>query len=520
MSESKSGRPGTRRVASPAPLAPDLASDSTRDLPGTSDPTTAEFAAVVGGPAGKHALIGRQRFMTPMRVLLLLALVFLSLGWFAKAGCIQQAPNGPGGELGLDWSGSRQYVAMCYSDTVPLYGAERLDEGAFPYKKSWEEASSDGTTQIRYMEYPVLSGLYQYGSAVVAKAWNSVPWLPQALAVVVYFNVVAVGLVLAWLVTVWATALSAGRRIWDAALVAASPLVIVHGFTNFDALATACAAGGILAWGRKRPVLAGILLGLGGAVKLYPLLFLGPLLVLCWRAGKMRDWGIATCAAAAAWLVVNLPIALLYPSGWYEFFRLNSARGADPDSIYNVLSSFTGWSGFDGALYPGDKPLFLNAVTLLLFALVCVVIAYIGMNAPTRPRLAQLAFLVVAGFLLTNKVWSPQYSLWLVPLAVLALPHRRILLAWMVIDAFVWFPRMYYYLGVANKGIPEQWFTAAIVLRDIAVMGLCAMVVRQIYRPSEDLVRRGGLDDPVGGVLDRAPDAHRITKTGPRQALT
>ena len=221
----------------------------------------------------------------------------------------------------------------------------------------------------------------------------------------------------------------------DAALVAASPLVVVHAFTNFDALATAFAAGGLLAWGRKKPVLAGVLLGLGGAAKLYPLLLLGPLLVLCWRAGKMREWGVTACAAVAAWLAVNLPIAILFPSGWYEFMRLNSTRGADPDSIYNVVASFTGWAGFDGVQYAGDTPIVLNAVTFVLFGLVCAAIAYIALNAPTRPRLAQLAFLVVAGFLLTNKVWSPQYSLWLVPLAVLALPHRRILLAWMAVDA-------------------------------------------------------------------------------------
>ena len=237
--------------------------------------------------------------------------------------------------------------------------------------------------------------------------------------------------------------------------------------------------------------------------------------MLCWRAGKMREWGQATCAAVAAWLVVNLPIALLYPSGWYEFFRLNSARGADPDSIYNVITSFTGWGGFDGTLYPGDKPLVLNAVTLGLFAIVCVAIAYIAVNAPMRPRLAQLCFLVVAGFLLTNKVWSPQYSLWLVPLAVLALPHRRLLLAWMTVDALIWFPRMYYYLGIGNKGVPEQWFTAAIVLRDIAVIGLCALVVRQIYRPQEDLIRRNGTDDPIGGVLDHTRDVHRVSTGTP-----
>ena len=86
----------------------------------------------------------------------------------------------------------------------------------------------------------------------------------------------------------------------------------------------------------------------------------------------------------------------------------------------------------------------------------CAAIAYIGLTAPQRPRLTQLAFLVVAAFLLTNKVWSPQYSLWLVPLAVLALPHRRILLAWMTIDALVWVPRMFYLYGEPERACPSS----------------------------------------------------------------
>jgi hypothetical protein len=54
--------------------------------------------------------------------------------------------------------------------------------------------------------------------------------------------------------------------------------------------------------------------------------------------------------------------------------------------------------------------------------------------------------------------------------------------------------------------VPEQWFTGAVFLRDLAVIGLCALIVRQIYRPAEDLVRGEGVDDPVGGILDRASD--------------
>jgi uncharacterized membrane protein len=199
---------------------------------------------------------------------------------------------------------------------------------------------------------------------------------------------------------------------------------------------------------------------------------------------------------------------VLFPRGWSEFFRLNARRGDDMDSLFNVVKSFTGWPGFDPDLGFWQPPHVLNAVVLALFILCCAAIGYVTLTAPHRPRVAQLAFLVVAAFLLTSKVWSPQFSLWLVPLAVLALPHRRILLTWMTIDALVWVPRMYYLYSVPNRGLPEQWFTATVLLRDIAVLALCALVVRQIYRPEEDLVRWGGrVDDPAGGVFDWAGDA-------------
>jgi uncharacterized membrane protein len=178
------------------------------------------------------------------------------------------------------------------------------------------------------------------------------------------------------------------------------------------------------------------------------------------------------------------------------------------DSLYNVVKSFTGWAGFDPHLGFWQPPAVLNAVSAVLFAVCLCGIAYVGLTAKQRPRLAQLAFLVVAAFLLTNKVWSPQYSLWLVPLAVLALPQRRILLAWMTVDALVWVPRMLYLFGEQKMGLPQQWFTTTVLLRDVAVMTLCALVLRQIYQPELDLVRHGGrVDDPSGGVFEYAPDA-------------
>jgi len=508
-----------RAAISPRPLAGDLRSADDRDCPSRNDFLGAALSDVVGGPVGRHAVIGRTRYMTPLRVMFLIALVFLALGWSTKAACLQTIGTGPGDQRVANWQNQRAYYELCYSDTVPLYGAELLSQGRFPYKSSWIEKDPNGKPQtrydgrpaVRYMEYPVLTGLYQYVSMSLAKTYtmfSKLIALPVIAEVVVFFDVAALGLALAWLATLAATAALAGRRVWDAALVGASPLVIFQIFTNFDALATALALGGLLAWARRRPILAGVLIGLGVAAKLYPLLFLGPLLVLGIRTGRLRELTRTAAATVTTWLLVNLPVMVLFPRGWSEFFRLNARRGEDMDSLYNVITSFTGWPGFDANLRFWQPPTILNSVVLGSFVLCCAAIGYIALTAPRRPRLAQLAFLVVAAFLFTNKVWSPQFSLWLVPLAVLALPHRRILLAWMTIDALVWVPRMYYLYSVPDRGLPEQWFTATVVLRDIAVLGLCTLVVRQIYRPEEDLVRWGGrVDDPSGGVFDRAADA-------------
>jgi uncharacterized membrane protein len=480
-----------------------------RVIPTWTEPLAHAASAPVGGPLGVHAAIGRHWFWTPLRVALLIALIGLAIGWFGKAACVQQYYNEDSKQLELDWRSNRPFTAMCYSDIIPLYSAEQLNKGGFPYQTSWVDDEGKPTAHQRWMEYPVLTGLFQWANAKLTDGWLRIAgdgWLPTGLAVTIFFDISAFWLALAWLVTIWAVTRSARRRPWDAALIAASPLVLVHAFTNFDTLATACAATALLAWARRKPVLAGVLLGIGAAAKLYPLFLLGALLVLCVRAGKMRAFYATTGAAALTWAAVNLPIALLYPRGWWEFFHRNSLRGADPDSLYNVVSQFTGWQGFDGSVAFDQTPVWLNAVSAVLFLACCAGIAFVALHAPMRPRVAQLGFLIVAAFLVTNKVWSPQYSLWLVPLAILAVPRWRLLLGWMTLDALVWAPRMMFYLGDDKKGLPIDWFLSFVVIRDIAVVGLCALVIYEIYHPTRDLIRMAGDDDPVGGFLDGAED--------------
>ncbi|MFP5019176.1 glycosyltransferase family 87 protein [Pseudonocardia phyllosphaerae] len=480
-----------------------------RAVPTWTEPLARAASRVVGGPLGRHALVGRSRWWTPLRVVLLLAVVVLALSWLGKAACLQQYRT-PDGTLALDWREDRQYVAMCYSDTVPLYGLEGLADGGLPYRDAWTDTASDGSTTERYMEYPVVTGFFQWTNAQLTEGWL---WLaehsplPGGLDVVVYFDITAFWLAAAWLTVVWAVLMLRPERPWDAALVALSPLALVHAFTNFDAITVALATGGLLALRRDRTLLAGALLGIGAAAKLYPLLILLPVLLVGWR--RRSDGGLVRAArtigaALLTCAVVNLPVALAWPRGWSEFFRLNSTRLADPDSIWYALSWFTGWSGFDGPLDDGQVPVVLNTVVAVLTLVAFAGIGWLALRAPRPPAVAELAFLTVAAFLLFNKVWSPQYSLWLVPLAVLAIPRWRTLLAWMAVDALVWVPRMYQYLGVGNKGLPPGPFLVTALVRDAVVVALCVLVVRQILRR-----------DPVPG---QDPEPVWPRPRGPRSA--
>jgi uncharacterized membrane protein len=209
--------------------------------------------------------------------------------------------------------------------------------------------------------------------------------------------------------------------------------------------------------------------------------------------------------------VVNVPVALLWPDSWMQFLKLNRERPADFDSL---------WYGVNQLLGTDNPAPQVNGPAAVVVVLSLAAVFLLALMAPRRPRLPQLLFLVVAAFLLTNKVWSPQYSLWLLPLAVLALPSWRVLLAWQVTECLVWVPRLLWFLGTGSKGVDYEWFFGAVLLRDAAVLALVALVVRDILRPEFDIVRApdrvagAAEDDPAGGVLDWADDRGALVLPG------
>ena len=386
-----------------------------------------------------------------------------------------------------DWS-SQVFQHHCYSDIYALYSAEGLSSGQVPYLD-------------HHVEYPVLTG-----AAMQAAAWLVRGGDPVQGRALHFFYITVILLIAAAVAAVLAVAHMAGPgRRWSALLVALSPALVLNAFINWDLLAMSLAALGLAAWASRRCVLAGILLGLAIAAKFYPVVFFGPLLLLCLRAGRMRAFWTTSGAAAGAWLAVNLPVALAAPAGWAWFYRLSEERGADWGSI---------WYFFEVRHWPVVGKLAtsgLNLASAIALCLLSALIAVLALAAPRRPRLPQLLFLAVAAFLLVNKVWSPQYVVWLVPLAVLARPRLGAYLLWQVAEVG-YFLAIWAYLITAlgspgsSGGIDANLYLAALTARFDAVVVLAAFVVRDVLRPEHDVVRADGVDDPAGGVLSGAPD--------------
>ena len=97
-------------------------------------------------------------------------------------------------------------------------------------------------------------------------------------------------------------------------------------------------------------------------------------------------------------------------------------------------------------------------------------------------------------------MWSPQYSLWLVPLLVLALPRWRLVLSWAAVEAVYWYLRMWTFLP--HKLAAPDWLVDSFTLIRLSLLvAMAVIVVRQIYGYSPDPVRAAhGGKDPLSGV--------------------
>ncbi|ETK35100.1 glycosyltransferase family 87 protein [Microbispora sp. ATCC PTA-5024] len=408
------------------------------------------------------------------------AVPYLPLGLLAGVGAVLAYLWKYPCRFGGVWNGGvGQFTHFCYTDIYPLFWGEHLDQGKIPY--------------VDYpVEYPVgIGGIMEFARRLAGGDG------------VAFYDITVALMGISLVVGVLLTAALAGRtRPWDALWYAVGPAVILCAYINWDLAAGALALGGLLAWSRERQYLAGVLLALAVATKFYPLMFFGALFLLTVRTGKWVPFLKTAAAAAVAWLAVNVPIMAVNYEGWKRFYAFSSERGADWGGL---------WFFFQrrqmGFLADAEH---LNTMAMAALAVLLAGVAVLALAAPRRPRLMQLCFLALAAFMITNKVWSPQYVLWLVPFAVLARPRWGALAAWQAAECWYFFSIWLYLVGQTPGqealGIGDLPYFLSVWARAITIVVLMALVVRDVLRPEHDVVRQAGIDDQSGGVFNRAED--------------
>jgi hypothetical protein len=163
---------------------------------------------------------------------------------------------------------------------------------------------------------------------------------------------------------------------------------------------------------------------------------------------------------------------------WGEVFRLNSARPIDWGTVwYAACHTIT------GRVDCGHVQL-VNVSSVAVFAIFAVVTWRAKVSRePDVPRWT-LGFPLLIVFLLTTKVYSPQYSLWLIPWFALVLPDLRLFLAFEAADVAV-FVTEFSWLGryFNGEGLPVWPLQVAVIVRAAVLVAILAAYVRRPTGP-------------------------------------
>jgi hypothetical protein len=285
------------------------------------------------------------------------------------------------------WATPDQYVHACYSDLPALFEARGLSSNEWPF------ASDDNS-----VEYPVVTAMVMYVTSFAANSPVS------------YFNINIFFLILLFIATVIVV-----RKIRPefAYLVPVAPAMIASLFINWDLWAIASMMLAIYWFDRKQYLASAVLLGISISTKFLPIFLLIPIVFIFWRDAKIKDAIKYLAITFGIWLAINLPFALTTPTGWWRFYKLNLDRGPDWGSFWLALQQL------------GINLTNLNYLSILLLLIALTTIAILLFELRYTPSLASVAFFVIASVMLASKVYSPQYVLWLTPLAVIALTNTK-----------------------------------------------------------------------------------------------
>ncbi|MFC8868516.1 glycosyltransferase 87 family protein [Streptomyces sp. NPDC057148] len=309
--------------------------------------------------------------------------------------------------------GATRLVLLLFVLKVWVFPGPDVTSDVSVIYRNWYEILRTGTFPLDDVtwQYPPVAALAILSPALL-------PFLEYATA----FFVLACLADLAVLALLWRAGRGSGRSprgawVWVVGVPLLGPTV----YARYDVMVTAVAVAALLAAGRH-PRAAGVLVGLGAMLKVWPAL------VLLGMRGRAR-WAAAALSAAGLAVVcaVSMP-------GAFAFVTFQRDRGTEVESlgalVFHVARQF-GWDGevllnygsveFLGP-YVGTVSKVALALTALAFGwLLLWRLAASGFAAHTA---ADAAFVAVLMFTVTSRVISPQYMVWLIGLAAVCLCFR------------------------------------------------------------------------------------------------
>ena len=225
--------------------------------------------------------------------------------------------------------------------------------------------------------------------------------------------------------------------------VAISAPILAWRFDLFPALLTQLALLSVLV---GRPTLAGIWLGFGITAKLYPIVLI-PIFSIYYLAGRKYNALLRLLLASiGATGLILLPFFLLARGTLFSFLRYHQVRGLQVETIPAGVISLAHMLGltqaridFNYGAFHLVSPLADSVLKLqpFVFILAFLVISVTCLSrfqdeqansgAITIESLVAYVFVALLTFMVTSKVFSPQYIIWLLPFAPL-LPRRQTIL--------------------------------------------------------------------------------------------
>lgn len=208
------------------------------------------------------------------------------------------------------------------------------------------------------------------------------------------------------------------------------PFIRYFYLQRYDIFPAVLTLASVICFARTRFAWAGVILGIAAGVKVYPAFLVPVLWALAVRQKHGLRFGIGVIAASVPFL------ALSFFLPWWRFMSFHGERGLQVESLYAAILWLARLLGFAEVQWTQVKawtevtgPVAQSLTPVAKFLMITMTLGSVGFATWVAARvsklelhqLARLVLIPVLAFIAFNIVLSPQYLIWLLPLAALGL---------------------------------------------------------------------------------------------------